>query len=248
MTTKELISTCAREIKGTLDVYDVRNNVHGKIDEDLSLPNFASRVNGGIRISKKEEKKKRAWDILDKDSSFVSKDQTAKGATYFAAKASFESDSKRVKKADLNIDVARDLSTTSYSPHPPFALFVKTLTGKIITLYVSPDELVSNIKIRIQDTEDLPPDQQRLVFAGRQLEDEMKLSDYVERESTIHLILRLAGGMFHRTSNRRDFDTHSKKGKDKHRLLIKETKLRRSERLKNKKTKNGSSDSNKSMK
>ena len=78
MTTKELISTCAREIKGTLDVYDVRNKVHGKIDEDLSLPNFASRVNGGIRISKKEEKKKRAWDLLDKDLSIVSKDQTAK--------------------------------------------------------------------------------------------------------------------------------------------------------------------------
>jgi len=255
MTTKELIITCAGGVKGLLDVSendtlaDIRNQVYDELDEDLILPNFAFRVNGRIRISKKQEKKKLAWDLLDRNLSIGSKGQPAKGDTHFAAKASSESESKRVKKEVFNTDLAKDLSTTSNDPKPHFTIGVKTLTGKTITLNVSSDDLVSNIKIQIQDKEGIPPDQQRLIFAGRQLEGERKLSDCgITRQSTIHLILRLGGGMFHRTSNRRDFDTHSKKGKDKHRLLIKETKLRRSERLKNKKTKNGSSDSNKSMK
>ena len=75
-----------------------------------------------------------------------------------------------------------------------FKIFIKTLTGKNIELEVNSSDRIEDIKKKIQEKEGIPPDQQRFIYSGKQIEDQNTIQDYgIQPNSTLHIVLRLRG-------------------------------------------------------
>jgi len=88
-----------------------------------------------------------------------------------------------------------------------FTIQIKTATGRFHSIDVTPSMTVMELKLQIKKVEMYEPDQQRIIYSGKQLSDDKQLKDYpISADATIHLIVRLRGGMFHETSARKDME------------------------------------------
>jgi ubiquitin len=117
-----------------------------------------------------------------------------------------EPPAKRIKTEASAKPTEKKKKKKPYNPPANMQIFIKTLTGKTIILEMKPDDKIDDMKAKIFEKEGIAADQQRLIFAFRQLEEGKTLRQYeIDKESTLHLVLCLRGGMFHVSSGRVDY-------------------------------------------
>ena len=150
----------------------------------------------------KQENKRKAWDLVDEDVSIRAKKVFKTVRETQTEQPTITHDSDKTSSTCSSSTVQTNV------PKGSMMLIIKTLYGKTIHINVKPCDTIAYLKTKIQDREDIPPDQQRLIFGfgGKQLEDDRTPRSYnITNECIIYMVLRLRGGMFHETSNRAGF-------------------------------------------
>ena len=177
--------------------------------KNIKSPLITLFVHGNIRIKDlKEEVKKRISLLYNSSSSFVFEFQEEEEGKYYDSEEQTVSGTNLWSQTLICLITSNNSSSsTSYE----IPLFVKSMTGRTITLVVDSLSItVGELKKKIEQKEQIPITEQRLIFGGREIINEKCLSDYkIQQESTIHMVTQAKGGMYVKISGRSGFDSIS---------------------------------------